>query len=254
MNSTEIKNKINSFSRWHYKFDLLGEITPIDSPDKENRHKQREDYFLTPFINLKNGTLKGENILDLGCNAGFWALKCLEAGGDFVLGIDGRKMHIDQAEFVFDVKKIDAKRYQFICDDIYNYFNNNKKEYDIVLCLGLLYHINNPIQLLESINRCNNDILIIDTAVCKNEQPCFIVNIESTLDPRNAILSNIVLVPSVFSLVEILKHLGYKGVVLKPNFSDYSGATDYEVGNRKALICAKKTDLSLLIPKSEFVF
>lgn len=33
------------------------------------------------------------------------------ASYDFVMGIDGRQMHIDQANFVFKVKEIEASRY-----------------------------------------------------------------------------------------------------------------------------------------------
>jgi ribosomal protein L11 methylase PrmA len=41
-------------------------------------------------------------VLDLGCNAGFWSLAAIDAGADLVVGIDGRQMHIDQANLVFE--------------------------------------------------------------------------------------------------------------------------------------------------------
>ncbi|MGH2699183.1 MAG: DUF1698 domain-containing protein, partial [Actinomycetota bacterium] len=58
-------------------------------------------------MELCGGSLRGKRVLDLGCNAGFWSLEALDRGADFVLGIDGRDMHIEQAEFVFEVKEID---------------------------------------------------------------------------------------------------------------------------------------------------
>ena len=35
-----------------------------------------------------DGSLKGLRVLGLGCNAGWWSLKAIEAGCDFVAGID----------------------------------------------------------------------------------------------------------------------------------------------------------------------
>jgi len=60
---------------------------------------------MEPLSELYGGSLKGKRVLDLGCNAGFWSLDALERGADFVLGLDGRRMHIDQANFVFEVKE-----------------------------------------------------------------------------------------------------------------------------------------------------
>jgi tRNA (mo5U34)-methyltransferase len=51
-------------------------------------------------------------VLDFGCIAGYWSLRAVQTGCDFVLGIDGRQMHIDQANFVFDVKEVDRSRYE----------------------------------------------------------------------------------------------------------------------------------------------
>jgi 2-polyprenyl-3-methyl-5-hydroxy-6-metoxy-1,4-benzoquinol methylase len=63
---------------------------------RSNSHEQRKCYFFGPLIELCGGSLKGKRVLDLGCSAGFWSLDAVESGCDFVLGIDGRQMQIDQ--------------------------------------------------------------------------------------------------------------------------------------------------------------
>src|SRR5207244_13180843 len=50
------------------------------------------------------GSLQGRRVLDLECNAGLWSLLALQAGAEFVLGTAGRRMFIEQAEFVFEAK------------------------------------------------------------------------------------------------------------------------------------------------------
>ena len=76
-------------------------------------------YFFDPVVDLCGGSLKGKRVLDLGCNAGFWSLNAAEAGADFVLGVDGRQMHVDQSNFVLEVKGIDKSRYHFALGKIY---------------------------------------------------------------------------------------------------------------------------------------
>lgn len=254
MTEKEIKERINSFSRWHYQFDINGIKTPTDSPEKVNRHLQRKKYFFDPLLSLLDGSLMGKTVLDLGCNAGFWSLLSIENNCKYVLGIDGRKMHIDQANFIFDVKDVAKEKYSFIQEDIYNYFNMTTDQFDIIYCMGLLYHINNPIELLENICRINKDIILIDTSINDHIDPIMILQKENISDPRNSLKSEFILLPSYKVISEIIMSFGYQGVMLKPNFSDYSGATEYQNGSRKAFIFAKTTDLSVLYPLSEKIF
>src|SRR5690349_25791 len=96
----DLHERIAAFPRWHYEFDLQGEKTPIYDPTRRNRHLQRRKYFFDPLVQLAGGSLKGKRVLDLGCNAGYWSLLAAQAGADYVLGIDGRQMHIDQSNLV----------------------------------------------------------------------------------------------------------------------------------------------------------
>ena len=105
MHDEEIKERIAGFPHWHYQFDLKGNLTPIFKKTHVKRHAQRKKHFFDPLVGLFGGSLEGKRLLDLGCNAGFWLLCAVPAGCDYVLGIDGRKLHVDQANFVFEAKK-----------------------------------------------------------------------------------------------------------------------------------------------------
>lgn len=80
MDQEEIRAKIASFPRWHYQFDLAGNLTPIFREKWIVRHRERKRYFFDPVVQLFGGSLKGKRVLDLGCNAGFWSLNAAEAG------------------------------------------------------------------------------------------------------------------------------------------------------------------------------
>ncbi len=243
----EIARRIAAFPRWHYQFNLDGRITPIHDPDKVNRHQLRKQLFFDPLCRLFNGTLKGKRVLDLGCNAGFWSMHALEAGCDFVLGIDGRSMHIEQAELVFETLNLDRNRYRFIQSDVFDVDFQPYGPFDVVLFLGLLYHVNKPMELLEKIDGVNSDILVIDTTIAKGPASFIRLIHEDTDDPKRALHRRLVFRPSKRAVLDMVEQLGYTSCVLEPNFDDYTGARDYKLGKRKTFICSKKTDLTPLL-------
>jgi SAM-dependent methyltransferase len=253
MEEKEIVEKIESFPVWQYQFNLKGHLTPIRSQEKINRHFQRKKYFFDPLLEISGGSLAGKRVLDLGCNAGFWSLLAVENQCEYVLGVDGRQMHIDQANFVFEVNKIEKNRYDFMKANVLETDFQKYGTFDIVLFLGLLYHINKPVCIMEKISEINSDILLIDTRVSKAEGSFFEIRHETTDDPRNAVDYELVFRPSKQAVVDIVRQFGYKIIMLKPEFSDYTGANVYRKGTRKAFICAKQSDLALLTSRMEFV-
>ncbi len=245
----EIKATIKSFPTWHYQFNLNGNLTPIRDPSSVNRHNQRKRYFFDPLIRLLGGSLKGKRVLDLGCNAGFWSLLAIRSDCDFVLGIDARQMHIDQADFVFEVESIDEARYRFLQSNIFDidYREVGKGHFDIVFCLGLLYHIAKPMTLFEKISEVNSDILIIDTSLSPASGSMLELRHETPNDPRHTADYELVMVPTKQAVIDMVQPFGYSTAILEPQFQNFEGCTDYQQGLRSAFIGTKQTDLSPII-------
>jgi SAM-dependent methyltransferase len=246
MDQSEIQRKIASFPRWHYEFDLAGNQTPIYRKKWVARHRERKRYFLQPTVDLLGGSLKGKRVLDLGCNAGYWSLAAAEAGADFVLGVDGRQMHVDQANFVFEVKGIDKGRYQFAEGNVYDFDYAKYGEFDIVFCFGLLYHIAKPVSLIELISEVNTDVLVLDTGIVRGPGSFLRYRQEKMDDPRAAMEYELVSSPTKGAVRDIVRNFGYQVVCLKPQFGDYNGSLRYKNGYRRAFLGAKKTDLGRL--------
>jgi tRNA (mo5U34)-methyltransferase len=232
---------VTSFERWHYQFDLAGVTTPIWDQPSVNRHAQRKRHFFDPLVRFCGGSLQGKRVLDLGCNAGFWALAAVEAGCDYVRGIDGRAAHVAQANLVFEVKGVARERYDFVEGDVFEIAWG--EGFDLVLCLGLLYHVNRPVELLERIARANTDLLVVDTAIVPGDAAALYLLREDLADPRSAIGSELVLVPTAPAVIEMVRSCGYHGVMLHPTFDDYTAAEDFRDGRRRAFVCAKRTPL-----------
>jgi tRNA (mo5U34)-methyltransferase len=253
-----IRKQIDSFGGWHYPFDLMGHQTPVRHPRLVNRHEQRKKYFIEPLVRAFGGSLEGKRVLDLASNAGYWSLASVEAGCDYVLGIEGRQMHIEQAEFVFSVKEVDQRRYDFVCSDIFKIDFTRFGRFDIVLCLGLFYHVSKHVELLEKIEEVNEDLLVIDTEVARGRGSWMKLRGQNPKRRLSAVDRTLAMTPTKKAVHDLAKELGYEEVVtLEPDFRDehgepsWRGARDYRNGKRRAFVCSKLTDISLLPVKVE---
>jgi SAM-dependent methyltransferase len=245
MSSSDLQQRIDAFPVWHYKFELDGAFTPIYRPDYVNRHEQRRRLAFDPLVATVGGSLKGRRVLDLGCNAGYWSLAAIEAGADFVLGVDGRQMHLDQANLVFEAKGIDRERYRFELGNIFEH--RFAEQFDVVLCLGLMYHIAKPLELFEVMAGVGASLLLIDTTVTLIPASAFRVAHEDSLEnPRNAVDFEVVLVPSRQAVIDLAAQFGYETVPLAQHITDYTGMSDYQSKQRAAFICAKGVSLQAL--------
>jgi hypothetical protein len=140
--------------------------------------------FFDRLLSITDGTLKGMRILDLGCNAGFWSLLAIEAGADFVLGIDGRQMHVDQADLIFEARAVDRSRYRF---EVGNFLHYPLGSFDIALCLGVLYHVSSPVELFNLMAATGAELLVIDTEVSQLSGNLFVLYTESLETHANAL-------------------------------------------------------------------
>jgi SAM-dependent methyltransferase len=250
MRDEKIREKIDGFPYWHFAFDLKGNLTRECYP---YRQAWRKEYFFDPLVELLGGTLEGKRVLDLACNAGFWSLCAIEAGCDYVLGIDHQQMHVEQANFVFEVKEVDKSRYDFIAGDIFATDLTRFGTFDVVLCPGLMYHINKPMELMEKISAVNSDVLMIDTRLA--DLPGSAIRVLHKGRKFH---------PTREAVRDMARQCGYSVRVLKPQFGRRGEVEnpkakhlgDYWWPNRRgrrAFICAKRTNLRRLPVETESI-
>ncbi|MBI5123808.1 MAG: methyltransferase domain-containing protein, partial [Candidatus Omnitrophica bacterium] len=112
----------------------------------------------------KIGSLK---ILDLGSLEGLYTIE-LGLQGANVVAIEGRQANLKKAGFAKDALKID--NIQFFQDDVKDLSEGKYGRFDVILCLGLLYHLDIPavFHLLENMYKMCDGFLIIDTNIAQN--------------------------------------------------------------------------------------
>jgi SAM-dependent methyltransferase len=244
----DLQARIAEFPRWHYAFEFEGGVsTPVADGIMLNRHAQRRRYFFEPLLALMGGSLRGQRVLDLGCNAGFWSLNAVEAGADFVLGLDAQQSYLDQASLVFEAKGIDAARFRFERGNVFEH--DFAEGFDLILCLGLLDHVHKPVELFEVMSGVGAELLLIDTAISRARSSLF--ELSSPYSTRDMVGPPLVLVPSRSAVVELASQFGFKTVALELNISDYSGMGDYRRGRRLAFVCSKSLPLDRLAAEKD---
>jgi hypothetical protein len=244
LQANELKERIARFPVWHYEFEFDdGVRTPVGDAHKINRSEQRRRYFFDALLRVTGGSLQGRRVLDLGCNAGYWSLQAIEAGADFVLGVDGREEYVEQAKLVFEAKSVDPARYRFEQANIFEH--RFQESFDVVLCLGLLSVVSKPVALFELMTGVGAKLIVIDTGISPVLRSGFF-EVSRLVEPRNAVDYTMVLVPTRDAVDDLAGQFGYETVPLALNIGDETGMDDYLSRRRLAFICSDGVSLSAL--------
>jgi tRNA (mo5U34)-methyltransferase len=140
LTTEEIAERVTQLGEWFHNIDLNGVQTA-------------PHHFLGDYPNVKwrafahaiPSDLRGKSVLDVGCNAGFYSLEMKRRGADRVVGIDSDEGYLAQARFAAHVSGLDIDFRQV---SVYDVAELGEK-FDIVLFLGVLYHLRHPLLALD---------------------------------------------------------------------------------------------------------
>jgi SAM-dependent methyltransferase len=103
-------------------------------------------------------------VLDLGALEGLFSVEFARRGST-VVAIEGREANLEKIRFAKEVLELD--RLELRLEDVRGLDRRHHGEFDVVLCLGLLYHLNAPdvFVLLERMREVCRCVTVIDTRV-----------------------------------------------------------------------------------------
>jgi len=107
--------------------------------------------------------LAGKTAVDLACHQGYFSVHMVNSGVESVLSIDARPEHIEDTQLISRVMGIE--NINTLQSDVHLLDTDSLGEHDIVLCLGLIYHLENPIGALRKARALCKDVCIIETQV-----------------------------------------------------------------------------------------
>src|SRR5690625_4349793 len=138
----QIKYRVRELGPWFHNLDLNGVQTA-------------PDHFLGDYPSVKwrkfapaiATDLRGKTVLDIGCNAGFYAMEMKRRGADRVVAMDSDPKYLAQARFAAQVRGFEIEFHQLSGYDVAKL----GEKLDVVIFMGVLYDIRYPLLLLEFI-------------------------------------------------------------------------------------------------------
>ena len=157
MTRQEIEERVRGLGDWFHNLDLKGVRTAPnhllgDYPAMNWR-------FIADAIPQD---LTGRTVLDIGCNAGFYAMELKRRGAARVVGIDSDARYLEQARFAAQVNGLELELRQL---DVYD-VGALRERFDIVLFMGVLYHLRHPLLALDLLR----EHVVKDTLVFQSMQ------------------------------------------------------------------------------------
>jgi tRNA (mo5U34)-methyltransferase len=138
----EIRARVEALGPWFHNLELDGVQTA-------------PTHFLGDYPSVKwrrfcaaiAPDLTGRTVLDIGCNAGFYSIEMKRRGAARVLGIDSDEDYLAQARFAAEVTGLDIEFRRLSVYDV----GAIGERFDVVLFLGVLYHLRHPLLALDLI-------------------------------------------------------------------------------------------------------
>lgn len=149
---SEIEARVRALGTWFHNLDLDGIRTAPDHPLGDYptckwRH----------FAHTIPQDLRGRTVLDIGCNAGFYAIEMKRRGADRVVGIDTDEDYLAQARFAAQVCGVEIELQRM---SVYEVARLGRR-FDLVLFMGVLYHLRHPLLALDLIHQHVADDLMV---------------------------------------------------------------------------------------------
>jgi tRNA (mo5U34)-methyltransferase len=164
LSPAELAAEVSRLQPWLVPFDLGRDVTTMPlSPATsvtEQAYLFRRDLITGTLADLLGDDLAASTVLDIGCNCGYFSLDLADRGAKSVRGVDLRANNIAQAELLaehfgvgnvsFEVR--DSRELEGV------------EQFDVVLNLGLLYHVTEPFELVRQTYELCRRVAIIDTS------------------------------------------------------------------------------------------
>jgi tRNA (mo5U34)-methyltransferase len=155
LEALSLREQIDALGEWFHNFILEGISTaPNHFLGDYPRCKWRG------FSDALPSDLSGRTVLDIGCNAGFYAIEMKRRGADRVVAVDSDARYLAQARLASEVLDAEIELRQLSIYEI----KRLQEQFDLVLFMGVLYHLRHPLLALDMIHEhVARDLLVFQS-------------------------------------------------------------------------------------------
>lgn len=137
---SSLAKHINDLQPWFHNLRLGGLQTAPDHPLGDYPAFKWQG-----FRHVVPEDLSGRTVLDIGCNAGFYAIEMARRGAAQVVGIDSDPRYLAQAELAAKTEGVDIELRQMSVYDVAKL----GERFDMVVFMGVFYHLRHPLLALD---------------------------------------------------------------------------------------------------------
>ncbi len=225
-------------NKWFYRFQLPGgELTESYMADDVVRIHDTRLQMMNSVIEPRfKDKLAQTTAVDLACHEGFFGCHLAAKGMD-VMGLEARQEHVDDANLIAAGLQLSDK-FKAQQADVHDVSADRYGQFDIVLMLGLIYHLENPVGAIRTAYELCKDVCLIETQVAPNlsgqldwgnyqfVKPMMgsfaIIDETEELHGPEMSTTGICLAPSIEALVWIMQVVGFKDVsIIEPPADAY---------------------------------
>ena len=170
--SGELAAELDSPINWMYPWQLRdGTLAAPDTGELPSVHRTRRAMIEPVVKEALAAAGPGATVLDLGCNEGWFAHRALEWGAGRVVGLDVRELNVRRARLLRDHYGIPAECLEFEQADVHAIDAARLGSFDVVLVLGLIYHLENPIGALRTARRLTRGTVVVESQLTAHNEP-----------------------------------------------------------------------------------
>ncbi len=157
---------------WMYEWELApGSVTPAIGANLRSVHETRRD-LIEPVVRAAlEAAGPNASAIDLACNEGWFSHRLLDWGAERVLGIDIRAENIRRATVLRDHFGIPPTRMTLAHDDVLKLDAAELGQFDVVLVLGLIYHLERPLEAIRVARHLTRGVCLIESQLTRQDRP-----------------------------------------------------------------------------------
>lgn len=193
---------------WMVPFRLGGDALTTGNQVAAERFLFRRELITATLADVLGDDLATARMLDIGCHNGFFSFDIAARGAQHVTGVDLRDMNIDQARFLADVYGFD--NVTFTTSDV-NALPDD--QYDVVMNLGVLYHVTDPLPFLRQTYDLTRRLAVIDTVVDPDPVSAFVFLADKDVSHAAEGRDVMELHPTYRAAIELIRNVGFREVI-----------------------------------------
>ncbi len=226
----QIRDRIRELAPFRHSIELPYGLNTFQENSPGEGHNNRVRRW-PALLEACGGSIEGLSVLDVACNCGGWSVEAARSGAKRVLGFDVADLYIEQANFVKTALAQELPQLEFRKLSVDDLSPESVGTFDITLCFGILYHLQDPVREMQKIASVTERVMFITTTLFNAPSRWPRREIDQSLwrmktrSPRKEETSTanrwvdkprIEFAPSAKAVVDLVRFLGFEKVTILP--------------------------------------